>query len=197
MASKKDKIDKHRFKLPVAKMLPWEKLLQFDYLDVEKRKLNEIADLLCLPNNLSEHERNARVMRALDLYKDLSPGDGLEGMLSAQMVGTHFAALECLHRAAVPDQTFAGRDMALKHAQKLMSLYTQQLAALDKHRGKGQQKVTVEYVHVEAGGQAIVGNVEAGARVAKDPTGAAALENTPEVPIEPVTKKTTAKRGKG
>ena len=33
------------------------------------------------------------------------------------------------------------------------------METLDKHRGKGQQKVTVEHVHVEAGGQAVVGNV--------------------------------------
>jgi hypothetical protein len=32
------------------------------------------------------------------------------------------------------------------------------LDALNRHRGKGQQKVTVEHVH--EGGQAIVGNVE-------------------------------------
>jgi hypothetical protein len=34
------------------------------------------------------------------------------------------------------------------------------LDALNKHRGKGQQKVTVEHVHVHAGGQAVVGTVE-------------------------------------
>jgi hypothetical protein len=31
---------------------------------------------------------------------------------------------------------------------------------LNGHRGKGQQKVTVEHVHVHSGGQAIVGTVE-------------------------------------
>jgi hypothetical protein len=36
------------------------------------------------------------------------------------------------------------------------------LEALNRHRGKGQQKVTVEHVHVHEGGQAIVGNVEGG-----------------------------------
>jgi len=40
--------------------------------------------------------------------------------------------------------------------------YALHLEALDKHRGKGQQKVTVEHVHVYRGGQAIVGNVEQG-----------------------------------
>jgi len=35
------------------------------------------------------------------------------------------------------------------------------MAALDKHRGKGQQKITVERVNVAPGGQAIVGHVQA------------------------------------
>jgi hypothetical protein len=39
------------------------------------------------------------------------------------------------------------------------------------HRGKGQQKVTVEHVHVHEGGQAIVGNVLAGGGVASKPEG--------------------------
>jgi hypothetical protein len=33
-------------------------------------------------------------------------------------------------------------------------------ASLNRHRGKDQQKVTVEHVHVHAGGQAVVGMVE-------------------------------------
>jgi len=78
------------------------------------------------------------------------------------MVATHSAAMEGLKRAMLPGQTFEGRDQNLKHATKLLSLYARQVEVLDKHRGKGQQKVTVEHVHVEKGGQAIVGNVETG-----------------------------------
>jgi len=51
--------------------------------------------------------------------------------------------------------------MHLKQAQRLSELFQKQLAALDKRRGRGQQKVTVEHVTVAAGGQAIVGNIEA------------------------------------
>jgi hypothetical protein len=36
------------------------------------------------------------------------------------------------------------------------------LEALDKHRRGGNQKMTVEHVHVHEGGQAIVGNVNQG-----------------------------------
>ena len=142
------------------------------------QKLLEIAQLLWVQEDASEEMRQKRVIRALQLYESLEPADGAEGMLATQMVGTHDAALECLKRAAIANQTFEGRDMALKHAHKLMALYTQQLATLNKHRGKGQQKVTVEHVNVEAGGQAIVGNVEGGAaRRQKPDTAPEALEH--------------------
>src|SRR6185437_12936835 len=48
----------------------------------------------------------------------------------------------------------------LTQANKLSRTYTTLLEALNRHRGKGQQKVTVEHVHVYAGGQAVVGMVE-------------------------------------
>ena len=108
----------------------------------------------------------------------LAPADEAEAMLALQMVATHDAALECLRRASLPNQTFEGRDQNLKHGQKLMALYAQQLAAMDKHRGKGQQKVTVEHVHVAAGGQAIVGQVDVGAEKPAKST-SAAIEHQP------------------
>ena len=48
------------------------------------------------------------------------------------------------------------------------------MAALDKHRSKGQQKITVERVQVAPGGQAIVGHVQAAP--------AAALQEAPQAP---------------
>jgi hypothetical protein len=47
----------------------------------------------------------------------------------------------------------------LSQANKLGRTFSVLLDALNRHRGKGQQKVTVEHVHVHEGGQAIVGNV--------------------------------------
>ena len=44
--------------------------------------------------------------------------------------------------------------------EQLSRTYAALLDALNRHRGKGQQKVTVGHVHVHEGGQAIVGNVE-------------------------------------
>ena len=57
-------------------------------------------------------------------------------------------------------QTFEGRRENLNQANKLSRTWTMLLDAFNKHRGKGQQKVIVEHVHVHAGGQAVVGTIE-------------------------------------
>ena len=90
----------------------------------------------------------------------IGPRDELEGMLAAQMIAVHNATMECHRRAMLGEQTFEGRKEALTQANKLSRTYTTLLEALNRHRGKGQQKVTIEHVHVHAGGQAIVGAVE-------------------------------------
>jgi hypothetical protein len=90
----------------------------------------------------------------------IGPKDELEGMLAAQMIAAHSAAMECYRRAMIRDQSFEGRRENLNQANKLSRTYTTLLEALSRHRGKGQQKVTVEHVHVHSGGQAIVGAVE-------------------------------------
>jgi hypothetical protein len=69
--------------------------------------------------------------------------------------------MECYRRAMLPDVHFDQRHGNLNSANKLSRTYSTLLEALNRHRGKGQQKVTVEHVHVHEGGQAIVGNVEA------------------------------------
>jgi hypothetical protein len=92
----------------------------------------------------------------------IAPRDELEGMLAAQMIAAHNAAMECHRRAMLDEQTFEGRKENLTQANKLSRTYTMLLDALNRHRGKGQQKVTVEHVHVHSGAQAIVGAVETG-----------------------------------
>ncbi|HJZ17653.1 MAG TPA: hypothetical protein VJ251_19795, partial [Stellaceae bacterium] len=92
----------------------------------------------------------------------VGPRDELEGMLAAQMLASHNAALECYRRAMIAEQTFDGHRENLSQANKLSRTYAVLLDALNRHRAKGQQKVTVEHVHVHQGGQAIVGAVASG-----------------------------------
>ena len=89
----------------------------------------------------------------------IAPKDEIEGMIAAQLIAAHHASMECYRRAMLREQTFEGRRESLSQANKLSRTYATLLEALNRHRGKGQQKVTVEHVHVHQGGQAIVGNV--------------------------------------
>lgn len=184
MAKEPPKVKATKRKVAVQEIVPaaaLQAVFEVREEDVLTEKINEISKLLWFHEFASEETKRTRILRAVELYESLKPTDGAEGMLAMQMVGTNDAALECLKRAALPNQTFAGRDMALKHAHKLMTLYTKQLETLNKHRGKGQQKVTVEHVNVHAGGQAIVGSVEAGQRSTQQDDAERAIEHQREV----------------
>ena len=66
-------------------------------------------------------------------------------MIAAQLLAAHNAAMECYRRAMLGEQTFEGRRENLSQANKLSRSYAVLLEALNGHRGKGQQKVTVEH----------------------------------------------------
>ncbi len=97
----------------------------------------------------------------LAIISGIGPRDVIESMLATQMGAIHAASLQSLnlaHQAANGQK----RDLHLSQVVKLTRVFTNQIEALNKHRGRGQQKITVEHVTVEQGGQAIVGNVGGG-----------------------------------
>jgi hypothetical protein len=61
--------------------------------------------------------------------------------------------MECYRRAMIREQTFEGCRESLNQGSKLSRTCASLIEALNRHRGKGQQKVTVEHVHVHSGGQ--------------------------------------------
>jgi hypothetical protein len=119
---------------------------------------NQAVSTLC-PTNDPE-TRSRQYSATLAALGGIGPKDEVEGMIAAQLIAAHFAAMECYRRAMVSEQTFEGRHENLRQATKLSRASAALLEALNRHRGKGQQKVTVEHVHVHSGGQAIVGTVE-------------------------------------
>ena len=121
---------------------------------------NQVAGALAYGADPDPVMKGTQQLAAFAALAGARPADPLEGMLAAQMVGVHDAAMSCLRRANVPGQTFEARRMNLDMASKLSRTYAILLEALDKRRGKGQpQVVRVERVNVEAGGRAIVGAV--------------------------------------
>jgi len=165
--------------------------------EVARARIEEMASIIWHHESASQEQINIGIVRAVEHFNSLAPRDGAEAMLAKQMAGTHFAAVECLRRAAIPNQYQAARSQELNQAAKLMTLYARQLDTLNRHRGKGQQKVTVEYVHVAEGGQAIVGhvNAESGLR-GQESEAQIAYEPSQEVPLVMAKAKTKVARGK-
>jgi uncharacterized protein RhaS with RHS repeats len=118
--------------------------------------------LAACDRSLAHAAGSEEINGALAAVTGLGARDETEGMLATQMVATHIAAMRALQRLG-GSETVAQQDRNGNLAVKLLRTYTMQLGALQRYRGKGQQKVTVEHVHVNAGGQAIVGAVDSSA----------------------------------
>jgi hypothetical protein len=94
----------------------------------------------------------------LSVVKGVKPRDQVEAMLAAQMAAVHTAmmtfAWRLTHVKTIPQQ-----DSAERAFNKLGRTFAAQVEALKRYRSRGDQTVRVEYVTVNEGGQAIVGNV--------------------------------------
>ena len=102
------------------------------------------------------------VNAALAIIESAEPKNEVEGALAVQMACTHIAAMGVL---AEFQGGFAGerRTAVFSSAStKLMRTYVSQVEALRRLRQGGSQFVRVEHVHVNEGGQAIIGNVAPG-----------------------------------
>lgn len=107
-------------------------------------------------------ERQLNFMLAV--IEGIQPRDQMEAMLAAQMAAVHNSMMTFARRLAHVDN-IAQQDSASNAFNKLARTFTSQLEALKKYRSTGEQKVTVQHVQVNDGGQAIVGNVTAGGGV--------------------------------
>ncbi len=126
-------------------------------LEVADRMAQQMASAMVWPKPKDETELLIKAITALAEY---GPRNAMEASLAAQMTATGEMALMFLNRANHPEQTVDGVDRNVTRAIRLMRVHLEQMDAMQKLKGKaGQQKVTVEHVHVHEGGQAIVGAV--------------------------------------
>ena len=129
-----------------------------------------------------EEISEARVNGNLALMAGIAPQDETEGMLAVQMVAVHYATMTMaarLNRVETIDQ----QNSAERAFNKLARTFTTQMEALNRYRGKGQQKMIVEHVHVHEGGQAIVGNVQGGGGETKKEGKPHAIAHAPVTPM--------------
>lgn len=99
--------------------------------------------------------------QAASLMNGLAPQDEQEGILITQMAAVYMAGMYALARASERSQTASGADLCINRATKLLNLYARQQELLERKRHGNQtiQKVVVERVEVQAGGQAVVGAI--------------------------------------
>jgi hypothetical protein len=140
----------------------FEKFPEMKPFDLEIHLTNQILKLLNAPSDQALNDKSTTQLfpAALELQQVVQPKDGIEALLSAQMAATHEMAMTFLFRAALPTQDTETVTICNDRANKLMRTFTTQMEALNRYRGKGQQKVTVEHVTVNHGGQAVIGTVE-------------------------------------
>src|SRR5262249_18297096 len=144
---------RHGVKYPTQKLNKWT-----GKREGATRKGSAIQTLWLMHSD--DEARDRQYEATIAALIGIGPKDELEGMMAAQLIAAHNAAMECYRRAMIGEQTLERRRENLGQANKLSRTYAVLLDALNRHRGKGQQKVTVEHVHVHPGGQAVVETVE-------------------------------------
>jgi hypothetical protein len=100
------------------------------------------------------------ISAALAMIEAAAPKDELESALVIQMTCAHMAAMAVLGKL---DSGFGSeRRIAAfgSTAARLMKAYAMQMEVLRRLRHGGHQYVRVEHVHVNDGGQAVIGNVK-------------------------------------
>ncbi len=106
--------------------------------------------------SISEMHINA----ALAMIEAAAPKDEIAGALAVQMACTHTAAMAIL--ANLDGRLGTERRIATfaSAAARLLRAYAMQVEVLRRLNNGGQQFVRVEHVHVNDGGQAVIGNVK-------------------------------------
>ena len=126
--------------------------------------LSTVGSTLWFPEGTPPEQIFAATAAALSAVQGFAPRDPVEGMMAAQAVALHHAAMECFRRAMIPAQPFEVTDRLRRQGANRSRAMVDMAEAIDRRRGKGPQVVRVERVVVQGGGQAIVGAITPGGR---------------------------------
>jgi hypothetical protein len=105
---------------------------------------------------ISETAMNA----ALAMITAAAPRDEIEAALAIQMACTHTAAMSILSKLDSGLATERRITAFGSAAARLMKTYAMQVEVFRRLRHGGHQYVRVEHVHMNGGGQAVIGNIK-------------------------------------
>ena len=134
--------------------------------EAERQMLNDVIRVLFVGDSWlsggGAELQKSLVCYAANLWQDLAPQDAIEQHLVLNVIRIEIVTRTTAFRA-IPS---GGSDLSagIRDFVRLTGTSAKLLEQLDRRRRGVQQKVVVEHVHVEAGGQAIVGAVDLNAR---------------------------------
>jgi hypothetical protein len=137
----------------------------------------------------------------VSIINGIEPRDQVESTLAAQMAAVHMAMMKSIQDLPLATNLLQ-QNAAERGINKFARTYIAQVEALKRYRSSGEQKITVQHVSVNEGGQAIVGNVTQNPReIAPDKASSStpALADSKEPPIKTLDeapRKTTGARRK-
>ena len=146
---------------------PWSQMGMFEALGtvhpgLQRYLADQLFATLQCTDSTGELDRDVLVQSAeaaLAILAGIHPRDAMEAILVIQMIGVHNLLMDALKGAIVQGQTLEWKKTYGSCAAKMARIYLDQMEALHEHRGGHHQKMTIEHVHVNEGGQAIVGNI--------------------------------------
>jgi hypothetical protein len=98
------------------------------------------------------------VATGIDAAESIEAQNSIEKMLAHQLAVAHEAGLRFMDRALRDDDSIESARLA-NTAARLMTVFQTGMLTLQRLRTGGTQVVTVQHVNVEAGAQAVIGNV--------------------------------------
>jgi hypothetical protein len=111
--------------------------------------------------NLGDPKDEQSVHFRLAVIDSVQPREPLEAMLALQMAVVHEAIVTTAGRLKRSESVERSEIYSRMLNQQTRTFATQ-LEALHKYRNQGEQRITVQHVQVNSGGQAIVGDITTG-----------------------------------
>src|SRR6201984_1464386 len=124
-----------------------------DFVNASLFQLQTAAQLPC--SGISEMAMNA----SLAMIEAAAPQNEIEGALAIQMACAHSAAIAVLARFGGGGASEARAVGLASAATTLMRTFPSHAETLRRLRHGGDQYVRVEHVHVNEGGQTVIGNI--------------------------------------
>lgn len=133
--------------------------------EVALAALAQLAEFECRDlGHASEEQIDQVLVTTTAKIAELEPTCATETLLAVQMIGAQSAAMKFLKQATADGITFDAANRYVQWSSRLMTLFNEQVEAMAKLKGKSGQRIVVERVTVQDGGQAIVGAVIPGGR---------------------------------